>query len=55
MAGKKKYFNLSPSDILLKKMKKEIDSQEKGKVSDKGYRESLANNFSAKYNRRRGI
>ena len=55
MAGKKKYFNLSPSNLLLHKMIEEMENQKKGKVSDKRYRESLANNLAAKYNHRRGI
>lgn len=55
MANKKKYFNLSPSDVLLHKLKDEITNHQKGQVSSKGFRESLANNLAVRYNRRRGI
>lgn len=55
MAGKKKYFNLSPSDILLRNMQQEINNQKKGKVAAEDYRKSLGNNLAKKYIRRRGI
>lgn len=51
----KKYFSSTPSQILLYKMKDELDNQKTGKsTADKGYRESLANNLSRLYNKRRG-
>ncbi len=53
--AKKKYFDLSASDILLHKLKNEIINNQKGKISNKGYRESLGENLAKRYNRRRGI